>query len=171
MNTFWLKIAGLAIVVVGLIILINVFSTSKSEPKPEPKTVYDVWEEDDRRLRAEPEYVEPPKTEQASPPAAEQAMEPAKPVEPPKPKFKELSEIEKVQAERLFEYALQQRKIGRLPVTGFKPMVDACREIIQKFPGSEFDYKARRMLADIPQRYRERYKITKEEIDLTNFFK
>jgi hypothetical protein len=50
-------------------------------------------------------------------------------------------------------------------------MVDACRQIMQKFPGSEFDYKARRMLADIPQRYRERYKITEEEIDLTRFFK
>jgi len=165
MNTFWLKIAALAVVVIGLIILVNVFSTSKSEPKPEPKTFYDVIEEDDRRLRAEPEYVPPPKTEQAPPPAAKQ------PVEPPKPKFTKLSEIEQVQAERLFEYALQQRKIGRLPVTGFKPMVDACREIIQKFQGSEFDYKARRMLADIPQRYRERYKITEEEIDLTRFFK
>jgi hypothetical protein len=164
MNTFWLKIAGLAIVVIGLIILVNVFSTSKSEPKPEPKTVYDVWEEDDRRLRAEPEYVEPPKTEQAPSPPAKQAAE------LPKPKFKELSEIEEVQAQRLFEYALQQRKIGRLPVTGFKPMVDACREIIQKFPGSEFDYKARRMLGDIPERYRERYKITEEEIDLSRFF-
>jgi len=164
MNTFWLKIAGLAIVVIGLIILVNVFSTSKSEPKPEPKTVYDVWEEDDRRLRAEPEYVEPPKTEQVPSPPAKQVAE------PPKPKFKELSEIENVQAQRLFEYALQQRKLGRLPVTGFKPMVDACREIIQKFPGSEFDYKARRMLGDIPQRYRERYKITEEEIDLSRFF-
>ena len=164
MNTFWLKIAGLAIVVIGLIILVNVFSTSKSEPKTEPKTVYDVWEEDDRRLRAEPEYVEPPKTEQAPSPPAKQAAE------LPKPKFKELSEIEEVEAQRLFEFALQQRKIGRLPVTGFKPMVDACREIIQKFPGSEFDYKARRMLGDIPERYRERYKITKEEIDLSRFF-
>ncbi|MHC4571582.1 MAG: hypothetical protein ACYS0C_05855 [Planctomycetota bacterium] len=165
MNTFWLKIAALAVVVIGLIILVNVFSTSKSEPKPEPKTVYDVWEEDDRRLRAEPEFAPQPETEQAPSPPAKQAAE------PPKPKFKELSEIEEVQAQRLFEFALQQRKIGRLPVTGFKPMVDACREIIQKFPGSEFDYKARRMLADIPQRYRQRYKITEEEIDLTKFFK
>jgi len=50
-------------------------------------------------------------------------------------------------------------------------MVDPCRQIIQKFPGSEFDYKARRMLADIPERYRERYKITDDEIDLTRFYK
>jgi hypothetical protein len=162
MNTFWLKIAALVVVVIGLIILVNVFSTSKSEPKPQPKTFYDVAEEDDSRLRAEPEFED---IKQASQPPAPE------PTPQPVPKFKQLSEIDSIEAERLFEFAIQQRKIGRLPVTGFKPMVDACRQIIQKFPGSEFDYKARRMLADIPQRYRERYKITEEEIDLTRFFK
>ena len=153
MNTFWLKTAGLVVVVGGLIILVNVLSTPESEPKPEPKTFYDVIEEDDKRLRAEPKFED-----------INQAPQPV-------PEFKELTEIESVEAERLFEFAVQQRKIGRLPTTGFKPMVDACREIIRRFPGSEFDYKARRMLADIPQRYRERYKITEEEIDLTRFFK
>ena len=161
MNTFWLKIAALAVVVVGLIILVSVFSGS-GEPKPKPKTFYDVAEEDDRRLRAEPKIEDTKQTQQ---PAV------TEPKPQPVPKFKELSEIEIVEAERLFEFAMQQRKIGRLPVTGFKPMVDACRKIMQKFPGSEFDYKARRMLADIPERFRERYKITKEEIDLTKFFK
>ena len=162
MDKFWLKIAGFAVVVLGLIILVKVFSPSETEPKPKPKTVYDVWEQDDERLRAEPKVED---IKQAQQPLA------AEPEPQPVPKFKELSEIEKVEAERLFEFAVQQRKIGRLPVTGFKPMVDACREIIQKFQGSEFDYKARRMLADIPQRYQERYKITEEEIDLTRFFK
>ena len=157
--------------VVGLIILVNKFLSSESEPKPKPKTFYQVIAEDDKRLRAEPEFVELPKTEQQSPPVDRQKPVAKQAVEPPKPKLRELSEIEKVEAERLFEFALQQRKIGRLPGTGFKPMVDVCREIIRKFPGSEFDYKARRMLADIPQRYRKTYKITEEEIDLTRFFK
>jgi len=161
MNTFWLKIATLVVVVIGLIILVNVLSRS-DQPKPQPKTFYDVAEEDDRRLRAEPKFED---IKQASqPPAPEPRPQPI-------PKFKQLSEIDSIEAERLFEFAIQQRKIGRLPVTGFKPMVDACRQIMQRFPGSEFDYKAKRMLADIPQRYRERYKITKEEIDLTRFFK
>jgi len=162
MNTFWLKIAALVVVVIGLIILVNVFWTSESEPRPQPKTFYDVAEEDDSRLRAEPKFEDIKQANQ--PPAPEPGPQPV-------PKFKQLSEIDYIEAERLFEFAIQQRKIGRLPVTGFKPMVDACREIIQRFPGSEFDYKARRMLADIPQRYRERYKITAEEIDLTRFFK
>ena len=161
MNTFWLKIAALVVVVIGLIILVNVLSHS-DQPKPQPKTFYDVTEEDDRRLRAEPEFEDIKQANQ--PPTVEPRPQPV-------PKFKQLSEIDSIEAERLFEFAMQQRKIGRLPGTGFKPMVDACRQIIQKFPGSEFDYKARRMLADIPQRYRERYKITKEETDLTGFFK
>ena len=162
MNTFWLKIAGLVVVVGGLIILVNVLSTPESEPKPEPKTFYDVIEEDDKRLRAEPKFED-----------INQAQQPVRtePKPQPVPEFKELTEIESVEAERLFEFAVQQRKIGRLPITSFKPMVDACREIIRRFSGSEFDYKARRMLAEIPQRYKERYKVTKEEIDLTGFFK
>ena len=86
------------------------------------------------------------------------------------PKFKELDEVETIEAERLFDYAIQQRKIGRLPGPAYKPMVDACRQIIREFPGSEFDYKARRMLTDIPEKYRETYKITEEEISLTQFF-
>ncbi len=171
MSRFWLKIAVLAIVVVVLIVLVSSFWPSKSEPKPKPKTFYDIVEEDDRRLRADPQPPEPTTTGQADPNADEQQMAGKQPAEPLKPVFKELTEIEEIEAQRLFEYALQQRKIGRLPGPGYKPMVDACREIMRKFPGSEFDYKARRMLGDIPEKYRQRYNITKEEIDLTRFFK
>ena len=64
---------------------------------------------------------------------------------------------------------LQHRKIGRLPGTGYKTMVDCCRQIIEKFPGSAYSYKAKRMLADIPEHYRRRYKITDEEIDLSSY--
>jgi hypothetical protein len=79
-------------------------------------------------------------------------------------KFKELSPEEEVQAEKLFEMAMTHRKMGILPGLHFKKMVDYCREIIQKWPGSEYAYKAKRMLADIPERHRERYNITDEEI-------
>ena len=64
--------------------------------------------------------------------------------------------------------------MGRLPgmtAAGYGKMVDACRQIIKKFQGSEFDYKARRMLADISPEHRQRYNITQDEIDLTGFFK
>lgn len=183
MNTFWLKIAALVVVVVGLIILVNVFSSS--EPEPEPRTFWDEVEEDEKRLRAEPEVAEPPKAEQAPLPASEQepmaeeepAPQPApaskrptlvakQPTGPAVPQFRELSEIEGIDAERLFNVALQHRKIGRLPGTGFKVMVDCCRQILEKYPDSVYAFKAKRMLRDMPERFRARYKITEEEIDL-----
>ena len=155
MNTFWLKIIGLAVVVVGVIFLISVFSSrTDSEHKEPQKTVYDQWEEDDKRLRAEPQYQEPPAT----------------PAAPPKPEFKKLNEIEEIQAQRLFEAAMTERKMGRLPGVklGYKNMVDHCREIIRRWPDSEYAFDAKRLLADIPERYHKMYNITKEEIDLGN---
>jgi len=165
MDKFWLKIAGFAVVVLGLIILVKVFSPSKSELKDKPKTVYDVWEQDDERLRAEPDFNKPPETGQ--PPESEPVVvQKAK----PKPQFKELSLEDEVQAGKLFNLAIQERKMGRLPgiKLGYKNMVDHCREIIQRWPDSEYAFKARRMLRDIPQRYHKRYNITDEEIDLGN---
>ena len=174
MNTFWLKIAGIAIVVLGVVILINVFSNP--EPKPKEKTFWDQVEEDDRRLRADPQFIEPPKTTTPVQPTNQtrtveppRTVEPTRTVEPPKPKFRELSEIENIDAEQLFNNAIQFRKIGRLPGPRYRVMVDACRQIIQRYPGSEWAWKAKRMLGDIPEHYRERYHITKEEIDLGNF--
>jgi len=175
MNMFWLKIAGVVVVVVGLIVLVNVFTYTESEPeaKPaKPKTVYDMWEQDESRLRVEPTVEPSTEIEQQQP--TKQQTEPKKPAESANPHFTELSPEQRAEAERLFEWALAQRKMGRLPgmtATSYKKMVDACRQIIKKFPGSEFDYKARRILADMPQRHRKRYRITEEEIDLTGFFK
>jgi hypothetical protein len=159
MNTFWLKVVGIVIVVVGIIILVNAL-LPKGEPEPQ-KTVYDVWEKDDKRLRAEPQLNEP-----CQPTSVVQTN--IQPVEPPQPQFKELSEEEKVEAGRLWEWVVTQRKMGRLPMMSYKQMVDTCREIIRRWPDSEYAFKAKRALADIPERYREVYHITKEEIDLGN---
>ncbi|MBA7673416.1 hypothetical protein ES703_81613 [subsurface metagenome] len=113
MNTFWLKLAGLAVVIVGLIILVNKFTNSKSEPKPEPKTVYDVWEQDDKRLRAEPEVNKAAETKPGAEsleakPGTEVPAAPAEtktPVEQPKMQFKELLPEDEARASQLFEWA------------------------------------------------------------------
>lgn len=161
MNTFWLKIAALAVLVVAVIVIVNKFTGSKSESKPEQKTVYDVWEQDDKRLRAEPEVNKPAETESAA-----EAPEAKAAVEQPM-QFEELLPEDEVRASQLFEMALAERKMGRLPGVklGYKNMVDHCREIISRWPKSEYAFKARRMLGDIPQRYREQYHITEEEIN------
>lgn len=166
MNTFWLKAVGFVVIVLGLIILVNVFSPSESEPKAKRKTFYDVIEEDDKRLRADPEAEQPPETEQR--PVTKQTPEVEQAVEAAKPKFKKLSLEDELQAQKLFEWALAQRKMARLPGMSYDKMVDACREIIEKWPNSVYAFKARRMLRDIPERYRKLYRITGEEMGLSN---
>jgi len=162
MNTFWLKLAGLAVVAVILIVLVNVFSSAKSDAEKalhrrnrlekKPDTFYDVAARDDKRLRADPR----PK-----------GWTPGRDgEEPPMPEFRELDEIQKIEAQRLFNWAIQQRKIGRLPGPSYKHMVDACREIIEKFPDTVYAFKAKRMLGDIPRKYWDMYRITDEEVDL-----
>ena len=161
MNTFWLKIAGIAILVVVIIVAISSF-TGEDKPKPPRKTIYDQWEEDEEKLTAEPQFKEPPEPQ---PTALNRTVEPE---EPPRPQFEKLSMEEDVEAQRLWQWILNQRKMGRLPIMGYKQMVDTCREIIRRWPGSEYEFYAKRALADLPERYKERYNITEEETDLGN---
>ena len=159
MNTFWLKAAGGVVIVVILFIVVNRFKSSSSQQKPpEPKTIYDQFAEDDKRLRAEPganqarRSVAPKTSERYEPNAAD---------------FKPLSEEEKLDAEKLFEMAMFQKKEARLPGIGGgnKLMVDYCRQIIQKYPDSEYAWKARRMLGTLPARFKQQYNVTDEEIN------
>lgn len=186
MNTFWLKIMGLAVLAVVVIILISVFTsgTDSESPEPEPKvpqkTFYDQAEEDKQRFLSEPQALDsqsqttateqaPPIDNQTAAQAVPPAIEPPKPVQPVLVYFKELGEIDQIEAERLLNVAVPGRSIGRLPMTGFKLMVDSCRTIISKWPESRFAYTAKQMLADLPERYQMRYKVTEEEKDLSMF--
>jgi type IV secretory pathway VirB10-like protein len=172
MNTFWLKIAGAVVGVVILIIAVKSFTSSESKPKPPPKTIYDMWEQDDKRLTTDPVLKESPNEPNVpdgpgtTVATANKGPENAVTTKPPKLEFRELSQIEKIEAERLFNVAITHRKMGRLQGIGLNTMVKACRQIIERFPGSEYEFKAKRMLGDIPERFRSRFKITEEEIDL-----
>jgi len=186
MNTFWLKIMGLAVLAVAVIILISVFTsgTDSQPPEPEPKepqkTFYDQADEDKQKFLAKPQA----QVSQSQTPAAEQAppienqtaaqsvppaIEPLKPAQPVQLYFKELGEIDQIEAERLLNVAVPDRSIGRLPMTGFKLMVDSCRTMIRKWPESWFAYRAKQMLADLPERYQKRYQVTEEEKDVSMF--
>ena len=186
MNTFWLKIMGLAVLAVAVIIVIGVFTsgTDSESPEPEPeepqKTFYDQAEEDKQRFLSEPQaqdsQTQTPGTEQAPPidnqttaQSVPPAIEQPKPAQPTLVYFKELGEIEQIEAERLLNVAVPGRSIGRLPTTGYKLMVDSCRTIISRWPQSQFAFKAKQMLASLPERYQMRYKVTEEEKDLGMF--
>ncbi|MBN2454955.1 MAG: hypothetical protein JXB29_00220 [Sedimentisphaerales bacterium] len=161
MNTFWLKIAVAVVVIIGLLVLVSRFLPGESQPKEQPKTFYDVTREDDKRLRADIEPEEQP-IEQEQKAQQPEPQETAKVV---KPKYEKLNPENEVRASQLFEMALAQRKMGRLPGIGYKQMVDYCREIIEKYPKSSYAPKARRMLGEVPQRYWKLYKITTEEVN------
>ncbi len=171
MNTFWLKMAGLAVVVVGVIFLISVIRGGKTqtEPEPPPKTFYDQAEEDRSRFLAEPQQVQEQELVDHNKTPVEPPVKQARPAEPTQLYFKPLSEIDEIEAERLLGVAVPGRSIGRLPMTGFKLMVDSCREIIRRWPDSWYAYRAKQMLADMPPRYQQRYNITQEELDVSRF--
>lgn len=172
MDTFWLKIVGFAVLVVVAIVLIGLLASGPKEPQ---KTIYDQWEQDDKELLAEPQFKEPPaQTSPVQEPAPTQAVQPsrqvvpAQPAEPPKPQFKELEMEDEFEAQKLWIWVENQRKMGRLPVMGYGQMVKGCRDIIQRWPESKYAFFAKRALADLPERYRKQYNITDEEIDLGN---
>ena len=179
MNAFWLKIAALAIAVVAGIIVIGSFTGGDSEPKEPETTFYDKAEEDRQRFLAEPQGLQAKETEsvpQQGPAAVEsQAVVPVpptpRPVEPPKPTIvycKDLSEIDKIEAERLLNAAVPARSLGRLQI-GFNLMMQNCRQILRRWPDSWYAYRAKQMIADMPERFRQRYKVTQNELDLSTF--
>ena len=179
MDTFWLKIVGFALLVVGVIVLIGFLASGTKEPE---KTFYDQVEEDKREFLAKPQPLKEQETTQVQEPNQvvenKQVTEPVPPapkqIEKPKPVvlyFKPLSEIDQVEAERLLNVAVPGRSIGRLPMTGFNLMVPNCRQIIQRWPDSQYAYQAKRLLADLPPRYQTRYNVTKEEMDISMFYK
>jgi len=162
MNTVWLKIAATVVLLVVIFVIISKVANQVSKPAEPERTVGDTFRDDEKRLRAEPNLVEPNVVESNTPVQSEGQQKPAAESR----KFRELTEAENAGASQLFELAITQRKMGRLPGISYGAMVQYCREIIERYPGSEYAYKAKRMLADIPERDRERFHITDDEINL-----
>ncbi|MBP8305589.1 MAG: hypothetical protein KBE04_15865 [Phycisphaerae bacterium] len=176
MNTLWLKIAGIAVVVlIGIILVARLAGpdeASAPEPGPASKTVYDTWEEDDKRLNsplasASPNQAQPgPSVSQPAVPA----LQPEGQAQPrPSRVFKPLEEEQQIRAEQLWQMVLAQRKMGRLPVLSYGQMVQYCRQILREFPGSEYAYRAKLALADIPDAARRQHNITEAELDVSEF--
>jgi hypothetical protein len=188
MNSIWMKIAAVAVVLVVVLIVGSKFISgdgstgappSDAGEAERPKTVYDSFERDDKEFGVDaqttdepahtgvPVAVETPTQEVTTP---EPAGQPVPPTPPAQPTFEKLSVEDDIQAQRLHSMALQERKRSRLPMMTPKLMVDYCREIIAKWPKSEYAFQAKRMLADIPERYKKMYNVTDQEMDVSGFY-
>jgi len=187
MNTIWLKMAAVAVAIVVVLILGSRFLADKPESGPSPaarqttdgaKTVYDSFERDDQEFGVDGQSAEEQAAEETTPPTAQTtepqesaSAEQAPAAQASEPTFEKLSIEEEVQAQKLHSMALEERKRSRLPMMTPKLMVDYCREIIQKWPSSEYAFQAKRMLADIPDRYKKMYNVTDQETDVSSFYR
>lgn len=84
---------------------------------------------------------------------------------PPTSVYQELSLEDEVAAQRDLEEAKLLMKTGSkfsTPTQGIK----ACREIIEKYPGTKYAEEARMLLRKVPERYHKRFNITNEELGL-----
>jgi hypothetical protein len=168
MDTFWLKIAAFIVIIVVVIIgVMMIMPANDDKPKEPEKTFAQMVQKDRADITAEPNAADLKPTEPNEPAVMQQKKEP----EPVIFYFTELSEIDKIQAEQIFAVIPSFKSIGRLPGPGYKTMVDSCHRLMDRFSGSIYDYKARRALAQVPQRYWRQYKITDELVDLSEFTK
>ena len=87
MNTFWLKIAMVVFLVLGVIVLITVLTSGPPEPEKPEKTFYDQAEQDKEKFLAEPEALDTPdEPTVATPGPASSKTDGVEPVQPnPKP--------------------------------------------------------------------------------------
>ncbi|MHC4187247.1 MAG: hypothetical protein ACYSRQ_03550 [Planctomycetota bacterium] len=160
MNNLWVKVVlGIIVLIVGFVIAV-MFWPVESEPPKTQKGFYDVAREDQKRLRADPNEKTVKKLQEQ----ASQKQVDEKTVIDTQPVFKQLTPEQDLHAQQLLEYALSFRSMGRLPTVSYKPMIDNCRQIVELYPDSEYAYKAKRILGDIPDRYRSLYNITEDEI-------
>jgi len=81
------------------------------------------------------------------------------------PEPKELSPSDEYAASKLYENAKAFIKMGRR-ITTPKRGIEMCRELIAKYPNTKYSEGARMLLREVPERFRERYGITNEEMGL-----
>lgn len=167
MNTFWLKIAALVIIIIIGVVLLANFLSSGIEEATDFERVEKLVEAQEARFQAELAEAEL-KAKQAKAKGAD-VKQPAAQPEPPQPQIEEIEELQQnLQAQKLYQWAETEFRIARKPLMSYKRCVDFCREIIQRWPDSAEAAKARVLLRKIPERHRQRYNITDEEMGISN---
>jgi len=68
------------------------------------------------------------------------------------------------QAQKLLSSANDFIKMGRF--TTYKKGIDMCRQVINSYPDTKYADQGRQLLRKVPERYRQKYNITNEEMGL-----
>jgi hypothetical protein len=199
MNSIWLKIAGLAVLVVVVIVVVGRFQSDKpaagpaapaeSRPVERPRTFADMAERD-KQFATAPKPAESGSVEQqpavATPSAPQPSGSPAPaPAQPAAigvvlPSsitktttlyFKPLEEEDDIAAQQLLPWVATGRSLGRLPMVQYGLMVKACRQAQERWPDSIYAFRAKQALEEISERYAANYNITPQELDISRFLK
>ncbi|MBN1359432.1 MAG: hypothetical protein JW993_02520 [Sedimentisphaerales bacterium] len=197
MNTIWLKLAAVAVGIVVVIVVVSKFTSSNETPAPpaqtqeeeKPRTIYDQFERDKQFLeRAQPANEPVVTPEPATEPQTVQEVphqEPTQQVAQPQSQyvlpssitqtttlyFKPLDEIDDIAAQQLMPWATTGRSLGRLPFLQYGTMVKPCKEVLQRWPDSEYAFRAKQLLEEIFERYGDQYQITEQDLDISRFLK
>ncbi len=186
MNSLWFKIASGAIGILIIIVLVSMFMPSGGNKESAPPA-----ESNNPPVKTFAEQTEKDRAKylvtQKETAFRTDANNTSKPVEPngitaqsapaaPKPKeimiyVKRLNQEDQIQADQEISNMVTMLDIGRLPVTSMKPAIDSARRILSRWPDSMYAYKAKQMLAAIPERYQQQYNITAQEKDSSMFLK
>ncbi len=199
MNSIWLKIAGLAVLVVVVIVVVGRFQSDKpaagpaapteSRPAERPRTFADMAERDkqfatapkpaaDQPVEQQPPVATPPAPQPSQPPAPTPAQPVAGGVVLPSSitktttlYFKPLEEEDDIAAQQLLPWVATGRSLGRLPMVQYGLMVKACRQAQERWPDSVYAFRAKQALEEISERYAANYNITPQELDISRFLK
>jgi len=166
MKAFWLKMALLCVLALGLVVLVNVFP-SRQEPaaqtqQPDRREQTSQTTEELQQARREREKRRQQSKAQT---AQQQQALPEQQKQQPPARQTQQQQLNP-QAEMLYQLAVKHEKMAHLPMMTFKKPVDYCREILERYPNSPQAPKARKLLREMPERYRKMYNITDEEMGI-----
>lgn len=77
--------------------------------------------------------------------------------------YRQLTPEEEVQAQRILQKA-QMFRGSHTRLGQSRRVVEACREVIEKYPGTIYEEQAKEILRSVPERHRKKLGITEEEI-------
>ncbi|MHC4637779.1 MAG: tetratricopeptide repeat protein [Planctomycetota bacterium] len=161
MSKFWIKIIILVVIIAGLAVFLKFYSGSESsqEQVESSEGVGTVDKTGEGQVPKREDVLAEYRKER------DLAVTRAQPVETPPRQVQDL-DIQAIEAERLYQFAETQFRIGQKTGMSYKNAIEMCREIIKKFPKTEYAGKARELLRKVPERHRKMWNVTDEEMGL-----